>query len=136
MQGQAPYKNKTQDFQHKPQHKQKQEEYKGPRTIIMKNRPKVKPAPKLTRAVFKYAESGLEVDLGLFTRKEEGLAWNRVSQILPRTTEGNLPYGKIEFVPAFQNQNSKVVIFNESSEASNKAISNESVLGGVSSVKG
>jgi len=59
----------------------------------------LKKPPQIHRGFFKYSDVGkADVDLGLFTKKEEGLAWTRVFQMLTTADSKVPPSGKIEFV--------------------------------------
>jgi len=54
---------------------------------------------KTYRGFFKYSDSGKsDVDLGNFTRPEEGLAWTRVYQMLVNDASKTPPNGKVGFV--------------------------------------
>lgn len=62
-----------------------------------------KAPPQIYRGFFKHSDVGkADVDLGLFTKKEEGLAWTRVFQMLATGDSKAPPSGKIEFTTALQ----------------------------------
>ena len=59
----------------------------------------LKKPPQLYRGVFKFTDIGrTPFDLGMFTKKEEGLGWTRVYQMLVTVQDKICPSGKVEFV--------------------------------------